>query len=230
MALKDLSASVDLHKSTVHRLLSTLLIKGYVTKDDDTGKYRLTMKLFEISGRVVDKLNVLSVARPYLNQLAELTGESVHLAVRDGTMILYIYKEDSSSLSIRMGSYVGLRNPMYCTGLGKAILSCLPIEEVKEIWNSTEIKPFTEKTITNINELEEELSLIRKRGYAIDDEEHEAGLRCIATPIKDFSNNPIAAISVSSTVSRLNNPRIQELSLKLINVANKISFLLGGNV
>lgn len=130
MALSDLSAAVGLHTSTTHRLLAALVARGYVQKDIESGKYRLTMRLFEVGSRAVGGMNIVSLARPYLEHLAATTHEAIHLVVRDGDEVVYLYKENMGDSTVRMASFVGLRNPMYCTAVGKSILSCLPEAEV----------------------------------------------------------------------------------------------------
>jgi DNA-binding IclR family transcriptional regulator len=226
MALTELSGLVFLHKSTVHRILSTLISSGYAARDPENSKYRLTFKLFEIGSRVAGT-SILSFARPYLDTLAEKTSEAIHMVIRDGNEIVYIYKEDSSLSIIRMASYVGLRGSMYCTGVGKAILAAMPLSEAKDIWDSTDIVPYTKKTITSFNRLEREMALIQERGYSVDDEEHEGGVRCVAAAVKNHSGLPIAAISVSAPFSRLSDDRITELAPLVIDTAKKISQMMG---
>ena len=227
ISLAALSLEVDLHKSTVHRFLATLLSKGYVVKDGETTRYRLTMRMFEIGSRVLGGANILSIARPILENLADETDEAVHMVVRDGNEIVYIYKEESSNSMIRMSSKVGLRSPMDCTGLGKAIMAMLPENEAQNIWNQTEIIQHTEKTITNYQRMQLEMAHIRQCGYAMDNEEHERGVRCIAAPIFDFSRNPIAAISVSAPATRLDDSQIERIASLVMGAAANISSMQG---
>ncbi len=228
ITLTDLAEMVSLHKSTVHRLLSTLVSKNYVLKDPESGKYRLTMRMFEIGSQVVAGLNIVSVARPYLEHLSAVTDEAIHLVVRDGTEIVYLYKEDPSSMSIvNMASRVGLRNPLYCTAVGKSILAALPEDEAEAIWDKSTITRFTNNTITTFARMKQEMAQIREKGYAIDNEEHERGVRCIAVAIRDFSGNAVAAISVSASASRLDDNRIDEISSEVMQAASSISRLLG---
>lgn len=229
ISLTELSAEVDLHKSTVHRFLTSLMCKGYVIKEDDSTKYRLTMRMFEIGSRVVDGMNILNVARPYLEQLADGTDESVHMVVRDKVEIVYVFKEESSNSVVRMSSRVGLRNPMYCTGVGKAIMAFLPEDEAKAIWDATQIVRHTEKTITSFSRMQTEMARIRENGYSVDDEEHERGVRCVAVPIRDISGKPVAAISISAPVTRMDDFRISQVAPMVKETASRISVLLGAN-
>lgn len=162
MALSDLSAAVGLHTSTTHRLLAALVARGYVQKDIESGKYRLTMRLFEVGSRAVGGMNIVSLARPYLEHLAATTHEAIHLVVRDGDEVVYLYKENMGDSTVRMASFVGLRNPMYCTAVGKSILSCLPEAEVTAIWQRTVITRFTPHTIVDYAVLIAELVKARR--------------------------------------------------------------------
>ena len=227
--LTDLANELNLHISTVHRLLNCLAVHGYVQKDPGSGKYRLTMRLFEIGSRVVCGTNILSVAKPYLEHLADLTGEAIHLVVRDGDEVVYLYKEESSNSVIRMGSSVGLRNPLYCTGVGKAILAGLSDDEVESIWQRTHFTKFTNKTITDYEQMKRELAAVRRRHFAIDDEEHERGVKCIAAAIMDFSNSPVAALSISAPASRLSDEDIARIAPYILTASHEISTLLGNN-
>ena len=134
--------------------------------------------------------NIVSLARPYLEHLAATTHEAIHLVVRDGDEVVYLYKENMGDSTVRMASFVGLRNPMYCTAVGKSILSCLPEAEVAAIWQRTVITRFTPHTIVDYADLIAELVKARQNGWAADREEHELGVSCIAAPLLDFHGAP----------------------------------------
>ena len=137
MSLSDLATATNLHVSTTHRLVNVLTEHGYALKDSSSGKYRLTLRTFEIGSRVSSVWNLLSAAKPHLDELAAECQEAVHLVERDGMGIVYLYKAEPFQQLVRMSSHVGLRNPMYCTGVGKSILSLLPQDEAEEIWNTS---------------------------------------------------------------------------------------------
>ena len=124
VSLQRLAEETGLAKSTVHRLLASLVGLGYVVQDEENGHYRLTLKMFELSSGIVDSMDIMGVAKAHLERLSQRTGEAVHLVIRDGRDIVYIYKTESGPM--RMSSRVGLRSPLYCTGVGKAILATLP--------------------------------------------------------------------------------------------------------
>lgn len=227
MSLKDLASLAGLHVSTTHRLLAALGAREYVYKDLDTGKYRLTLKLFEVAGQSLGGMNVVSVARPHLEFLAAHSGESIHLVTRHLNEIVYLYKIDNGVSLSSMGSFVGRRNPMYCTGLGKSILAELSDAEISEIWSSSTIQKRTDHTLTTLPELMEELQRTRNRGYAIDNEENEPGVFCIAKALKDFTQSPFGAISISMPKIRVTEEAVNRLSQEVIQVAQTISILLG---
>lgn len=226
MPLSDLAAATGLHVSTAHRLVQSLARRGYALKDRN-GRYRLTLRLYEIGSQVSGVLNLLTIARPMLEQLAILSQEAVHLVERDGEDVLYLYKAEPRQQLVRMGSSVGLRNPMYCTGVGKSILAQLPDDQLAEIWKNTTVCAYTEKTITDLDTLRADLALVRQRGYAIDDEEHEKGVRCIAVAIRNSFHVPVAAISVSAPASRLDDKTMQKLYPQLAAISQELSRILG---
>ena len=131
---------------------------GYVTKDSFSGRYTLTFKILEIAGHVLDRIDVLAVAHRYIDRLMKQVHETVHFVQREGNHIVYVDKVESDASSIRMVSRIGLRMPMYCTGVGKAMLAQMTEREVREIWESTPIEKCTENTITDLDVLLRELA------------------------------------------------------------------------
>ena len=143
-SLQRLAEDAHLAKSTTHRLLGSLVSLGYAAQDGETGKYRLTLKMFEISSGIVNSMDVMSVAKVHLERLAQRTGEAVHLVIRDAQDIVYIYKTESGPM--RMSSRVGLRSPLYCTGVGKDILANLTEEEAAE-WKQMLVDAFPDSYV-----------------------------------------------------------------------------------
>ena len=186
MGLMELSTALDLHKSTVHRLLMSLIYMGYAKQDEATQKYMLSYKVVNMAGKILERMDILQVAKPYMERLSDLSGEAVHLVQREGNHILYIYKIEAKVGTIRMVSHVGMVHPMYCSGVGKAIMATLPDEEVKKIWNESIIEKKTDKTITDFSQMQEVLEEVRQNGYALDDEENEKGVRCIAACLHGY--------------------------------------------
>lgn len=141
-SLQTISAESGLPKSTAHRLLSSLVSLGYAVQDSFSTHYRLTMKMFELSSGIVNDMDIMSVAKPHLDKLSRHTGEAVHLVIQDGVDIVYIYKAEAGAGlgGMRMSSHVGLRIPMYCTGVGKAILATQSYGEAERVWRKSSIR------------------------------------------------------------------------------------------
>ena len=228
MGLMEISAALGLHKSTVHRLLMSLVYMGYAKQDAETQKYMLSYKIVSMAGKILDRMDILKVAKPYMERLSDLSGETVHLVQREENNILYIYKIEAKVGTIRMVSHVGMVHPMYCSGVGKAIMATLPEKEVKQIWNESIIEKKTEHTITDYEEMKRVLAEVRESGYALDDEENEQGVRCIAASLRDYHNEVRYAFSISGPVSRMTRERVEELSVDVKKVQEELSRELGG--
>lgn len=228
----EIGNALDLHKSTVHRMLLSLTSLGYVTQDERTGKYEMTFKMVRLSSQILSKMDIFSIAHPRLEWLANVCRETVHLVQRVGNDVVYIDKVEPIGLdsSIRMASHIGLLRPMYCSGVGKAILAELPLEEVRAIWEQSKPEKKTEYTITSLDRLEEELALIRKNGYAMDNEENEIGVRCIAAAVLDFQNKAKYAFSISAPVNRMTDERVAELAEHVLNMKKELSLRLGNDI
>lgn len=226
LGITEISSKIDLHKSTVHRLLATLIYKGYVVQDPETSKYMITLKLFEIGNKKIESIDILNISKPYLKELMDKTKEVIHLVIRDGSDIVYIDKVESDN-TIRMVSRIGKRSPIYCTSVGKAMLAFLPNDEVKKIWDGSKIEKLTEYTITDISDMKKELSLIRQRGFAIDEQENELGVRCIGAPVFNHKGEVEGAISISGPTIRVTKERVPEFADILIKHCKLISKELG---
>ncbi len=228
LPLMQVARQCGLHKSTTHRLLGVLVNLGYVVQDDKDGKYRLSLKIFGVGSRLINDSDMLSVSRTYLQELSSQTGEAVHLVVRDGISAVYIYKADASTNTFRMASRIGKNVPLYCTAVGKSMLANMPQEVVEDIWNKSDIIQYTEKTIVTLPQLFEHLNVIRRAVYAIDDEENELGVRCVAACILDYIGTPMGALSVSAPVSRVTEETMQRNIYLVVDTARQISQQLGG--
>lgn len=223
-AIKDLAAQMHLAKSTVHRLLANLAALGYVSQVAETGHYRATLKLFEVGSQVVGQIDVVSLARPHLNALAAQVGETVHLVVRDGCDAVYVFKADSGAM--RMSSRLGSRMPLYNTGVGKAILAALPYGEVEKIWKQSQVVAHTPKTILRWEDLVEELARTRSRGWAVDDEENEPGIRCVAVALPAAAGVG-AAFSISGMAAAMDQARMDQLAGLCLQIKAEIVKELG---
>ena len=220
--------SLRMNKSTVYRFLTSLKELGFVRQDSETEKYSLTLKLFEIGMSVLDRLELWREAQPIIKEIARLTGETVHLATLDESSLVYLGKiESARTLRVSMMSRVGRSAPTYCTGLGKALLAHLPAERVSEILKREKVVRYTARTLTRRPDLDRELASIREKGYAIDNEEHEIGVRCVAAPIRDNRDMVCAAVSVSVPTVRLPDEEIPRYRDIVLHAAEEISLRMG---
>lgn len=227
VTIATLTAETGIHKSTIYRLLTTLVNRGYVIKDQEGSTYRMTLRTYRIGSSAVPSFDLLDLSKNALRELCQVSREAVHLAIPDGATIVYLFKEVSSENVLRISSRTGSYNYMYYTGLGKALMACMSSEEVKTIWENSEIQKFTPNTITDFHTLLKELEETRKRGYAVDNEEHEMGIGCIADVVRDADNRAIAAISISTLTVRMDENFLIRTIPLLHKTAQTISAMLG---
>jgi IclR family transcriptional regulator, KDG regulon repressor len=225
MGISALAARLGLAKSTVHRLATTLVEYDILEQNRESGKYRLGLALFELGTLVRRKMDTVLESRQQMSALLESTGETVQLAVLDHLSVLYIRILESRQ-AVRMSSTVGSRAAAHSTSVGKALLAFQPPELVKQVVDGG-LRRYTPNTITTPDALQEELASIRMKGYAIDDEESEVGLRCVAAPIRDHTGLVAAAISVSAPVQRMTKKNLQTTVPTVIAAADAISRRLG---
>ncbi len=226
MGVTELSRELDLHKSTVFRLLDTLKYRGYVEKNDDNQNYIIGIKLFELGSRVLNDIDSRNRVRPYLEELKEKTDETVHLGILDDGEIIYVDKVESNA-TIRMYSQVGRRVPVHSTSLGKVILAHLPEERVREIIEYKGLPEEGKNTITDPDELIEHLKKVKEQGYAVDDEEQEEGIRCIAGPVFNHRGEIQSSFSISAPITRMDKERLDKLSELIVEYSKKMSRSLG---
>lgn len=225
--ITELSNATGLHKSTVYRLLSTLMSRGYVERCLDSENYKLGIRILLLGSSILDRMDLRNIAKPYIQELSRKTKEVVHLSILDDGEAVYIDKVESPYHSIRMYSQIGKRGPLHCTAVGKILLSGLKDIEVEKIMEQKGMKKYTKSTIDNLHQLMEELSRIRERGYAFDEMEHEEGIRCVAVPIYNQSGKVIAAISLSGPIILVTQYRIPELTEDILKTSKEISHQLG---
>jgi DNA-binding IclR family transcriptional regulator len=225
IGISELARRLGVAKSTVHRLAVTLVADGMLERNPDTGKYRLGIALFRLGSLVRRRMILSNEARPLLRELREKVNETVHLAVLDGNEIMYVYNLESTQ-AIRMRSDVGVRKPAYCTAEGQAILAFQPPEVVERVVRHG-LPPRTPQTITDATELRKVLDGIRQRGCAIEDEESEIGMRCVAAPLRNDAGEVVAAIGLAGPVSRLSKKALAAFIPHVIDTAAAISARLG---
>lgn len=226
LSVSEIGAKTGLHRSTAHRILMALEYNDLIKQNPSTGKYHLGIKLFKLGHQAVSQLNLREICRPFLSRLMNDTKETIHLAVLDDDQVLYLDKVEGPH-ALRMPSRVGRHIPTYCTSLGKAMLSCLDDQEVKSILRRQTLKPHTENTVKNIHQLLADLGSVRKRGYAVDNEEIEIGLRCVGAPLRDYTGGMVGAISVAAPSARLSEKNTPVIGRMVIAIAAEISEQLG---
>lgn len=197
LGVTEIAERAGLHKSTAHRIIRTLADRGYLEKIED-GSYKIGLKFIAAVSCYINSLELQTQARPYLAALTGDLGLTAHLGVLDGDQVVYIEKIDVIS-SVRLYSQIGVHVHAYCSSLGKILLSAYSGTELRNHMARCSFIKFTKNTISSIEELEKDLALVRKRGWAIDDEESEINHRCIAAPIFDYRGDIIAAVSASGS-------------------------------
>lgn len=220
--ITEMSQALGLSKSRVHHLCKTLVQSGVLEQDVKSRKYRLGVRLLEMGGVVLSRLEAGDEGRLCLNELVMAVNETVHLGVLYDAEVVFVHKREPPKRTIRMGSRIGWRAPAYSTALGKVQLAYAP-EEVLHRVIEKGLKPYTRRTITDPAHLRQEMQMIRERGYAIDDAETEDGLRCVAVPIRDFRNEVVGAISISGPEGRICNSHLSYLIKRLKQTGRSFS-------
>jgi len=226
LSLSDLAARTGIPRATAFRLLSTLEASGFVTKVG--GEYQLGLKCFVLGNVAAADLDLKEVAQPHLVALRDATRETTHLAILDHWRVVYLERLPSPQPVGFMRSRVGAILPAFCTALGKTLLSDLPEPEVTA-WAAGQTFPrMTPNTITSAKRLLKELRTVRVRGYALDEEEHELGVRCVAAPVRNHEGKVVAAISVAGPTERMPRTLVgSEVAMKIVAAAHAVSLDLG---
>jgi DNA-binding IclR family transcriptional regulator len=222
MSLAELAVTVNIHKSTVHRIVMILERERILDRHPETGSYRLGLRLFELGSAAVARFDVRERGRRHLEKLVYDTEETGHLCVMDKGEVLYLDKLEPTR-SVRLSCTIGHRNPAHCTAVGKAMMSYMPEYEVDAILNKRGMAKFTSKTLVTPAELKNDLRICRERGYAIDDEEHEEGVRCVAAPVMDHFGYPTAALSLSAPSFRITHAKVPILAEFVCKAAMALS-------
>ncbi len=210
--LSDIAKQTKIHKSTVFRFLNTLEDLGYISKNTKDETYFITTKMNNFHQNSSLENILLTEGIQLIETIARHTQETVHLAKLDNGKLTYLHKiESTQTLRVSTASKISGEAPLYCTGLGKAMLAYLEKDEADKIIQKINYEKFTDTTITDSESLKNELLQVKKQGYAIDNEEHEIGIMCVSSPIL-VRGKPIAAISISGPIQRMNN-NIQKYSI-----------------
>ena len=227
--LAQLAELAQLNKSTVHRLLQGLLQEGFVQPAMTVGSYRLTTKCLSIGYKIFSSFNIINIAAPHLEKLNLTLGETVNFSMREGDHAIMIYKLEPTTGMMRTRAYIGQHLQLYCSAMGKLYMAYDKAEYLEQYWrnNQAVIQTLTCNTITELATMKQELTHIRQQGFAMDKEENELGVSCIACPIFNFKNNVEYAVSISLSVQRLNHLGADYLLNEIRRTARAISAELG---
>jgi DNA-binding IclR family transcriptional regulator len=225
LSLAEVCQRLHLHKSTAHRSLMVLERSALIERTPEN-RYRLGMKLYELGNRAVEQVDLRTRVHPYFRRLATHVGETVHLSVLQKTSIVYLDKVEPNR-RVCVSSKTGTSNPVYCTSMGKAMLAFQPPEVIEQIVSKIRFVRYTHKTIGTRDALMKALERVRRRGYAIDDQEIEIGVRCVGAPIFDENRQAIAAVSVSGPASRITSSTMPGIAEHLLRCCRDISQSLG---
>ena len=226
LRLKDIADKLNIDKSTIHRFMKTLLKYNFVRINPSNKKYGLGLKFLNTATKIIDSIDIRNIAHPHLIELERYTNETIHLTTFDGKRVVYIDKIESNK-PIIMYSRIGNVAPINCTAAGKAILAFQTSDVINSIIDRLDFIPLTKNTITDKDKFIKALEDIRKKGFAIDNSEHEENICCIAAPIRDYSRRVRYAVSISAIETRMNLSKLLTFKDILIEKANIISKELG---
>jgi DNA-binding IclR family transcriptional regulator len=227
LGVTELSHKLNLHKNNVFRLLATLETRGYIEQDKKTGNYRLGIKIFEVANVFLHHLGLRRQARPILEEMVGKCNETAYLAVTEGMDVVYVLMHETNH-TVRVIPRLGHRLPAYCTASGKIQLAFESQDRLRELLRDRILHRLTSNTITDLHLLLEHLGEVARQGYAVDNEELEAGVCCVAAPVRDYSHKVVAGVGLSGPISRFSPERIQSELVPLVKEAGtRISQRLG---
>lgn len=226
LKMTEISMRMNLHKSTVHALLKTLQMHGYIEQDEQTGKYRLGLRLLEKGQLLLQNLDIRNVARPYLQALSEATGQTTHLLILDGREGVYIEKVEGRQAAIRY-SRIGRRVPLHSSAGGKVLAAFQPPDVLERILQNYLYVQHTPNTIDSEAKFRQELERVRENGCAFDREENEPGVCCVGAPIFGHDGQLVAAMSLSCMTARVDEAETLRLAELVRKTAAEISARLG---
>lgn len=226
IGLADLSKLVGLHNSTTFHLAKTMVSLGYIRQEKDSKRYRVGRPLFALAASALDEIEMVNVATPVLEDLSRETGESSHFAVRMGDAVVVIARTSGPG-AFQLTDRVGVVRPAHCTALGKVILASLRPDQLERFLERVDMKPSTEKSITDIPKLLREIAEVRKTGIAYDDGEFNLEVRCVAVPVKDFTGQVVGSLGISGPVWRMSNQQLQSRAKTVQAAAERLSIGFG---
>ena len=227
-SITEIGRRLELHKSTVHRLLSVLRERGYIEKDAETNFYRIGPRFVDVASLYLNKLEIKTEAEPFLQELSRGVNETVYIAILQDSEVVYINKVEQFD-SLRKYSVIGQRKPIYCTSLGKSLMLDKSDEEIRALLANVQFEPFTKNTHRSVETLIADVARSRSSGWTRDDEEEEIGTQCVGAPVYDYRGRIIAAISVSTRKKGVEGLRFEQVGPRVVSTARGISARLGAN-
>lgn len=227
MPLTMLADETEQSPATVYRILVTLEGRGLVEFDHEEQLWYIGPRAFVIGARFLRRTSLVDRARPIMRRLMEATGETANLGIEKEGKVLFLSQVETHA-SIRAFFPPGTLSPMHASGIGKALLAHMHSDQLDRFLAATDLQAFTEHSITGRAELLDNLRVIRERGYSVDNEEKNDGMRCIAAPVFDTNQEAVAGISVSGPTSRVSQAAIQRLSRPVIEAAHDLTLAIGG--
>jgi len=227
IGIREIAQRSGLPPATVHRIVAALSKRGYLNKDNRSHRYALSPKFMALGERVQQQIDIVSVAKPFLEELMAATRENANLCIRNGSKIVYVDQVASPDHNLQIFTKLGASAPLYASGVGKVFLAHVSDAEFDDYVKTVDLHPFTAHTKTTAAALQKEVAAIRQAGYGVDDEERELGVRCVAAPVFDHTDRIVAAISVSGAVQRIPRQRLTALGKQVLTCARHISTAMG---
>ncbi|NLJ89436.1 MAG: IclR family transcriptional regulator [Clostridiales bacterium] len=221
-ALNQIASATDITNSTTSKILDTLILIGYVKKNIGTKKYELGSALIKYANQYLANLDISKIAYPYLKKLQVELNETIHLGILEGDEILTINKIESQKPVVCLNSTIGLTKPLYCSAMGKAVLAIMSDDDINEYLDNIDLRAYTDKTITNKEELLKEIKDIRKNGYAVDNEEYEEDVYCIGVALS-LGSQIYGAFSVSVPVYRITTEESENIVKEMLKTKININ-------
>ncbi len=227
LTITEISGLLDIPATSAFDIVQTLLSEGFVEQAEAGRKaYEIGAKTFEVGASYLRNTDTVQIVSPYVRELMQVSNSTAFFAIQHGYQIIYLYKSEAPTF-LRTTAELGSRRNMYSTGLGKAILACYDENRIREIFFDSPIEAYTPNTITDIDPLLDDLHAIHERGYAIDNQESDLNIICVACAIRDYTGSPAGAISIASMASTMTDEVIQRYGSITANYAREISKKLG---
>lgn len=227
IGVRELSGLAGLPPATTHRMVAALQKRGYLFKTGRSHRYALSPKFLKLGESAQQQIDIVASARPFLEKLMADTRENANLCVRDGHKVIYVDHVGSPDHNLQAFTRLGGSAPLYASGVGKLFLSDLGERQFQAYLKAVDLRAYTPHTLTTAKALGAEIKKVGQNGYAIDDEERELGIRCVAAPVLNHGNEIVAAISVSGAVQRLTDERLPTLAKLLVDTAHQLSTAIG---